>query len=223
MFFCFFNILQNILIFALRVENNSFPRPLSSEEEKKYFKKAKNKDKKAIEILINHNLRLVAHIVKKYYSNSNDQEDLISIGTIGLIKAVKNYDFTKNIKFATFASRCIENEILMYFRQIKKNINSLYLMEDSSSLNNNFYDPEKQKDIFEIVDFRCKTYLLYDFINKILTKRERNVLIFRYGLYSKIPLTQKETAKKLNISRSYVSRIEKKAVKKLSKKFKKIY
>lgn len=223
MFFCFFNILQNILIFALRVENNSFPRPLSKEEEEKFFKKAKAKDKKAIEILIKHNLRLVAHIVKKYYFNSNDQEDLISIGTIGLIKAVKNYDFTKNIRFATFASRCIENEILMYFRQIKKNINNLYLMEDSSSLNNNFYDSEKQKDVFEIVDFRCKSYLLYAFINKILTKRERSVIIFRYGLYSKTPLTQKETAKKLKISRSYVSRIEKKAVEKLSKEFKKIY
>lgn len=223
MFFCFFNLLQNILIFALRVESNSFPRPLSKEEEKKYFKKAKNNDKKAIEILIKHNLRLVAHIVKKYYSNSNDQEDLISIGTIGLIKAVKNYDFTKNIKFATFASRCIENEILMYFRQIKKNINNLCLMEDSSNLNNDFYDPEKQRDIFEIVDFRCKSYLLYEFINKILTKRERSVIIFRYGLYSKIPLTQKETAKKLKISRSYVSRIEKKAVEKLSREFKKSY
>ena len=221
------NILQHVLIFALRIEKNSFPRPLTKEEEIKCFKKIKENDEAARETLIKHNLRLVAHIVKKYYSSTNDQDDLISIGTVGLIKAVKNYDFEKNIKFATYASRCIENEILMYFRQIKKNCSGSFLNYDSSFGSDktyfNFNELVADSDILEIVDLRCKSFELYKFIDRFLTEREKKVLVYRYGLYDRIPLTQQQTSKKLNISRSYVSRIEKKAIEKLSKEFQKIY
>ncbi len=222
------NMLQHVLFFALRVEKNSFPRPLTREEEEECFFKIKNDDEIAKETLIKHNLRLVAHIVKKYYYSIDDQDDLISIGTIGLIKAVKSYDFEKKIKFATYASRCIENEILMYFRQIRKNVNGKVVNGDISVFKKdnacfNFNDLVEENDIFDIVDLRCKSKELYDFINKFLTKREKKVLVYRYGLYGRIPLTQQETSKKLNISRSYVSRIEKKAILKLSREFKKIY
>lgn len=222
------SILQHILFFALRIEKNSFPRPLTKEEQDQCFRKIKNKDKTAIDMLINHNLRLVAHIVKKYYSSSNDQDDLISIGTIGLIKAVKNYDAEKKIKFATYASRCIENEILMYFRQIKRNFSGVVFNLDSSSkgnenINFNLNNFIEETDVLDIVDLRCKSKELYCFMDRFLTKREKKVLVYRYGLYGMIPLTQQETSKKLNISRSYVSRIEKKAIEKLAKEFKKIY
>ena len=120
-------ILQYVLFFALRLENNSFPKPLSKKQEQECFEKLKGNSKEAFDELVNHNLRLVAHIVKKYYVSVNDQDDLISIGTIGLIKAVKGYDYNKKIKFATYASRCIENEILMYFRQLKKSVNDIYI------------------------------------------------------------------------------------------------
>ncbi len=128
------NILQYILFFSLRIEKASFPKPLSKKQEQAYFEKINNNDNTAKEMLIKHNLRLVAHITKKYYY-SNDKDDLISIGTIGLIKAVNSYDLKKNIKFATYASRCIENEILMHFRQIKKNLNNVYLIDNTRNLN----------------------------------------------------------------------------------------
>ena len=227
MFVCFINIIQHILFFALRLEKSSFPSPLNKKEEEECFKKIRKNDFLAREILIKHNLRLVAHIVKKYYSNLLDQDDLISIGTVGLIKAVKSYDYEKKIKFATYASRCIENEILMYFRQIRKNVNTVCL-NTSNYFNNSkacLYSADlvEENDILEIVDLRCKSSMLYTLINKILSLREKNVLIYRYGLYKKTPLTQQQTAKKLNISRSYVSRIEKKAIEKLVLEFKKKY
>lgn len=221
------NILQHALLFALRIEKTSFPKPLSKKKELECFERIRKNDEKAKEILIKHNLRLVAHIVKKYYFCLDDQEDLISIGTIGLIKAVKSFNFEKKIKFATYASRCIENEILMYFRQIKKNVNNLYLVDDfkylngqnsNISINNKLVE---DTDIIEIVDIRFKSEVLYELINKFLTPREKNVLVCRYGLYGKTPLTQQQTAKILKISRSYVSRIEKKAIEKLTKRFKK--
>ncbi len=224
------HILQHIIFFALRIENSSFPKPLSKEEEECCFNKIKQGQNVGYwsNILIKHNLRLVAHIVKKYYSSLNDQDDLISIGTIGLIKAVRSYDFEKNIKFATYASRCIENEILMHFRQAKKNANSLYLNDIKNLFKNNNYISVSntladENDVLEMVDLRCKSYLLYSYIEKFLTNRERMVLIYRYGLYNKTPLTQQETANKLKISRSYVSRIEKKAIQKLCEEFKKKY
>ena len=215
------------MLFALRLEKSSFPRPLNKKEEKECFKKIKENDNVAREILIKHNLRLVAHIVKKYYSTSADQDDLISIGTVGLIKAVKSYDYEKKIKFATYASRCIENEILMYFRQIRKNVNTVCLDSSKYFNNSKIYlysnDLVEENDILDIVDLRCKSSMLYELINKILSLREKNVLIYRYGLYKKTPLTQQQTAKKLKISRSYVSRIEKKAIEKLILEFKKRY
>ena len=222
------NILQHIMFFALRIEKTSFPKPLSREEEAKCFEQIKNNNKLARDRLIKHNLRLVAHIVKKYYIANDDQDDLISIGIIGLIKAVKSFKYEKKIKFETYASRCIENEILMHFRQLKKNVTSLYIDDifESSSKLGCFLratNTEEENDILDIVDRRCKANYLYSLINLFLTKREKKVLIYRYGLYGKIPLTQQETAKKLKISRSYVSRIEKKAIEKLTKKFKKTY
>ncbi len=227
MFVCLFNIIHHVMFFALRLEKSSFPKPLSKEEEKECFKKIRKNDSFARELLIKHNLRLVAHIVKKYYSTLTDQDDLISIGTIGLIKAVKSYDYEKKIKFATYASRCIENEILMYFRQTRKNVNTVCL-DNSTYFNNSkiyLYSTEfmEENDILEIVDLRCKGSMLYELINKILSLREKKVLVYRYGLYKKTPLTQQQTAQKLKISRSYVSRIEKKAIEKLVIEFKKKY
>ena len=213
------------MFFALKIEKKSFPRPLSKKKEIYYFEKIKQKDETAKEVLIKHNLRLVVHIVKKYYSNMNEQEDLISIGTIGLIKAVKNFDHEKKIKFATYASKCIENEILMYFRHIKKNVNTV-CFENSTNFNSSsalLYSKNQMEetDILDIVNLRYKSDILYKLINTVLTKRERYILIYRYGLYKTIPLTQQQTAKKLNISRSYISRLEKKAIIKLYKEFKK--
>ena len=193
MFVCFINVIQHIMLFALRLEKSSFPRPLNKKEEKECFKKIKENNYVAREILIKHNLRLVAHIVKKYYSTSADQDDLISIGTVGLIKAVKSYDYEKKIKFATYASRCIENEILMYFRQVRKNVNTVCLDSSNYFNNSKIYlysnDLVEENDILEIVDLRCKSSMLYELINKILSLREKSVLIYRYGLYKKTLLT----------------------------------
>lgn len=219
-------ILQHILFFALHIERNTFPKPLSSQKEREYFEKMKDKDKTARDLLIKHNLRLVAHIAKKYYSSTNDQDDLISIGAIGLIKAIESYDFEKGIRFATYASRCIENEILMHFRSLKKSANDVYINDtidtdkDGNSLS--FSDILADDDnIVDIVELKCKSDALYKYVEDVLGEREKKVIMMRYGLYGGTPLTQRETAKKLNISRSYVSRIEKKALHILNKAFNK--
>ncbi len=221
---CLPEILQFVLIFALRFENSSFPKPLSVKQEKKYFEKL-NTSKHAFEMLVKHNLRLVAHIVKKYYVSINDQDDLISIGAIGLIKAVKGFDYRKKIKFATFASRCIENEILMYFRQLKKTSNDVYIGDENckdENSNSLFYSNMliSDDDVEKIVELNINKQKVYHLIQTNLSERERKVIIYRYGLFKHIPLTQKETAKKLLISRSYVSRIEKKALQILKSEFK---
>ena len=211
-------VLQCVLAFSLRLEKSSFPKPLSTTEENKCFNKMKRcDDKKSFDLLVKHNLRLVAHIVKKYYISANDQDDLISIGTIGLIKAVKRYDFKKKIKFATYASRCIENEILMYFRSLKKSANDLFIGDGSGKdengnlllYSNLLISPENVEDS---VDLNLKKDKIYEIMQEVLTEREQKVLTYRYGLYNTTPLTQSETAKCLNISRSYVSRLEKKAI-----------
>lgn len=211
-------ILQCVLVFSLRLEKNSFPKPLSIRQENECFKKLKShNDKQSFDLLVKHNLRLVAHIVKKYYVSVNDQDDLISIGTIGLIKAVKCYDFQKKIKFATYASRCIENEILMYFRRLKKSTNDMFIGDGSGKdengnlmlYSNLLISPE---NVEESVDLNMKKTRIYEIMKKVLTIREQNVLIYRYGLFNTTPLTQNETAKRLKISRSYVSRLEKKAL-----------
>lgn len=219
-------ILQHILFFALHIERNTFPKPLSAQKERECFERMKENEGEARDLLIKHNLRLVAHIAKKYYSSTNDQDDLISIGTIGLIKAIESYDFEKGIKFATYASRCIENEILMHFRSLKKSANDVYINDtidtdkDGNSLS--FSDIlADDGDVVDIVELKCKSDELYKYVEDVLTEREKKVIMMRYGLYGGVPLTQRETAKKLNISRSYVSRIEKKALGILNRAFNK--
>ena len=223
----FFSLLEfamsKLLFFALHLESSSFPRPLSKKEEEKYFFEYKNGDEKARTVLIEHNLRLVAHIVKKYYYSAAEQDDLISIGTIGLIKAVESFDIEKNSRFASYASRCIENEILMYFRSIKKNVCEVYFDEpidvdkDGNPLTLMDIIP-CDDSIIDDVDLKIKSEKLYEYVKK-LDKRELTVISLRYGLSGNAPLTQREISEKLNISRSYVSRIEKHALNKLRKMF----
>lgn len=218
-------ISKGFLFFALHIKNgNSFPPALSAKDEKEYIAKYKQGDINAKNILIEHNLRLVAHITKKYSSNSNEQDDLISIGTIGLIKAVNTFDGAKGIKLATYASKCIENEVLMYFRSLKKSAQDVSINEpiDSDSEGN----PLTLMDIVCVEDTiaddisdRIEMTKLYRYVEELDDEREKEIIVMRYGLYGTVPLTQKQIAKKLDISRSYVSRIEKRVLEKLRKKF----
>lgn len=217
--------LSNLLYLALHIEGNgSFPKPLSAEKEQMYFKLKEQGDANARNKLVEHNLRLVAHIAKKYYSSTNDQDDLISIGTIGLIKAVNTFTYDKGTRFATYAARCIENEILMHFRNVKKTAGDVYISEpiDNDSEGNTitlmdvFCDEES---LIDNIDLKIKAEKLYGFINKDLDERERIIIKLRYGLCGYQPLTQREIAQRLKISRSYVSRIEKKALRVLRKQF----
>ena len=219
------NLFDNFMFLILYISNgSSFPKPLTAKEEQHYYEKFKAGDESARDILIERNLRLVAHVIKKYYSNISDQEDLISIGTIGLIKGINSYKPCKGTKLATYAARCIENEILMYFRSQRKNQNETLISspieidEDGNSLT--YMDIVcEEDDLAENIDLKINTRRLYDYIES-LEKREKTIITLRYGLYNTKPLTQKEVAKKLDISRSYVSRIEKKALEKLKVKFK---
>lgn len=212
------SILSNLFFFALHVDSrNVFPKPLSKKEEEEYFKLMGKGDSNARTKLIEHNLRLVAHIIKKYYSNIKEQDELISIGTIGLIKAVSTFDYSKGNRFATYASRCIENEILMHFRAKKKSSSDIYIDEpietdkdgNQLALSDIIGDDE---DIIEKIDLSIRSGQLYKFLEQCLDSREMEVIKLRYGLYGCYPLTQREVSDKLNISRSYVSRIEKKAL-----------
>lgn len=206
------------LYFALHLTaSGSFPRPLTAAQERECLQKIKEGDQQARDYFIEHNLRLVAHIIKKYYASYKEQEDLISIGTIGLIKAVGTFDSNKGIRFATYASRCIENEILMHFRGRKKYAQDLYIQDpidvdtDGNALT--LMDIMAQDgDILEDVDRKLKSDRLHSYINQALDAREQQVIRLRYGLDGKAPMAQREVASLLGISRSYVSRIEKKAV-----------
>ncbi len=219
------NAMGNIFSLALHVLNsNTFPKPLSYEKEQEYFKKMSEGDIDAKNKLIEHNLRLVTHIIKKYYSTASDHDDLVSIGTIGLIKAVTTFDYTKGTKFATYASRCIENEILMTFRKKKKENGNVLLNDpiDTDSEGNSLTLLDtitENDDILDNYINKTMTENLYVAINKKLTGREKNIIMLRYGLNDSAPLTQMEVAQKLDISRSYVSRIEKKALLKLREEF----
>lgn len=224
--FEFLNFLgQYVCFFLLHVcGNGSFPKPLSAKEEKEYLKKAANGDTTARNMLVERNLRLVAHIIKKYYSTQSDQDDLVSIGTIGLIKAINTYDMNKNIKLSSYASRCIENEILMHFRNLKKTSQDISLNEaiDSDKDGNplSLMDVLSVDDnIFESIDLKLNKSKLYSYINSELNDREKQVIILRYGLNGKKPMPQREIADLLNVSRSYISRIETKALKTLRKKY----
>lgn len=204
----------------------SFPKALNKTEEAKQLERMANGDKNARRILIEHNLRLVAHIIKKYYSNINDQEDLISIGTIGLIKAIDSFDYTKGIKLSSYASKCIENEILMFFRSGKKTAQDISINEpiesDSDGNALTIMDTMATDDtIIDTIDVKMKMEKLYGFMNDKLSMREKNIILLRYGLGGKPPMPQREVAKKLGISRSYVSRIEKKALEVLREQFEK--
>ena len=221
----FIELLRNLFFFALHVDNSSvFPKPLSKKEEEKYFIKMSDGNEFARTKLIEHNLRLVAHIVKKYASTADEQDDLISVGTVGLIKAVSTFDHTKGAKFATYASRCIENEILMQFRAAKKSAADIYINEpvetDKDGNSISLIDLiDDGTDIHEQVDMLIRSRQLYNFLTECLENRELELIIYRYGLYGSMPHTQNETAEKLGISRSYVSRIEKRAINKLKKMF----
>ena len=218
-------LMLNGLFFTLRLAGNtgSFPRALSREEEQYYLKKMSEGDTDARDKLIEHNLRLVAHIIKKYYNPNGDQDDLISIGTIGLIKGVSTFKPDKNVKLATYASRCIENEILMYFRAQRKLQGELSLSEslDAEGESNAL----ELMDVVRVDDTMLEDLELRDACAKIrrcvgcLSPREAHIIRLRYGLDDRAPLTQREIATLCGISRSYVSRIEKKALLKLKNCF----
>jgi len=216
-------LMMHGLYTSLRVSNiNSFPRPLKSDEEEKYLKLAASGDINARNKLIEHNLRLVAHIIKKYYVNASDQDDLISIGTIGLIKAISSFQGSHGTKLATYAARCIENEILMHFRAQKHILTEVSLSDplDTDGDGNilELIDIVSTDDeILERIDSVETSKKIQKLVNSVLDDREKSIIIMRYGLSNKPPMPQREVAKVLNISRSYVSRIEKKALEKLRK------
>lgn len=216
---------QYICFFILHVcGGGSFPKPLSEKQEKIYLERAANGDKEARNKLVEHNLRLVAHIIKKYYGMQSEQDDLVSIGTIGLIKAVDTYDMNKNIRLSSYASRCIENEILMHFRNAKKSAQDISLNEtiDTDKDGNplTLLDIMAVDDnIIDTLDLKFNSRKLGQYINEELDEREKKIIILRYGLDGNEPMTQKNVAKLLNISRSYVSRIETRALKILKKRF----
>ena len=221
------NFIKSIFLFPSLTgsySNSLFLEPLSQEEEDKYLKLLENGDSEARNKLIEHNLRLVAHIVKKYHDEANMQDDLISIGTIGLIKGIDTYRKNKNVRLTTYCARCIQNEILMYYRSNNKYSKNISINEGIG------FDKEGNEitilDVLKAdkVDFALELHekenikLLTEYFN-VLNKREKEILILRYGLNNNDELTQKDIAKKLHISRSYVSRIEKRALTKLLREF----
>lgn len=219
-------LLLSAVYMILRVQGSggSFPRPLTSEEEQNLVQRMLDGEKQARDLLIEHNLRLVAHIVKKYYAEPSEQDDLISIGTIGLIKAVSTYRPDKKVKLATYASRCIENEILMHFRANRKTASEVSLSEtlDSDGDGNSLALMDviscEDENLHEI-ELSDRYQQMYKYMNTYLDEREKQVITLRYGLGGREPLTQREIAGKYGISRSYVSRIEKKALHKLEEAF----
>lgn len=222
----FFLMLKNLLIFSSYVENkNSFPKPLSHEMEAEYLNRAANGDKEAVELLIKHNLRLVAHIAKKY-GNYPDSDELISIGSIGLIKAINTFQQGKGTQLATYAARCIENEILMTLRVNKKHRNNVSLSEpvgtDREGNEITLIDlvSLEEDSVINDVENRLLIEKLMEVVKKNLDKREYEIITMRYGLNNTPALTQREVAKKFQISRSYISRIEKKAICKIREKIK---
>lgn len=219
-------LMLNSLFFSLRVSDGggSFPRPLKADEERMYLERYAAGDLEARNVLIEHNLRLVAHIVKKYYTQSSNQDDLISIGTIGLIKGISTFKADKNVRLATYASRCIENEILMHFRSQKKLQGEVSLSDtldgdgDGNSLS--LMDViSVDEDMLENLDARDSCIQVRQYVERCLSDREKMIITMRYGLNNQPPKTQREIAAQSGISRSYVSRIEKKALKKLKDAF----
>jgi len=214
-------LFANTLLFSLRLSGGgSFPRPLSAAEEREWLARYAQGDPEARNVLIERNLRLVAHIIKKYYTQNSDQEDLVSIGTIGLIKGISSFDPTKGARLATYAARCIENEILMYFRSQKKLQNEVSLSDS--------IDSDREGDALQLMDVvgvddtmledlydRDSALRLRSLVQTCLSTREAEIIRLRYGLGGALPLTQREVASAFGISRSYISRIEKRALEKL--------
>ncbi|MCH5296945.1 MAG: RNA polymerase sporulation sigma factor SigK [Ruminococcus sp.] len=225
MFDLFSMLGQYLCFFILHVcGSGSFPKPLSEKQEREYLEQAANGSVDARNKLVEHNLRLVAHIIKKYYGTQGEQDDLVSIGTIGLIKAINTFNMDKNIRLSSYASRCIENEILMHFRYSKKSSQDISLNETIDTDKDG--NPLTLLDIMSVddniideLDMKFNQGKLAQFINEELNEREKQIIIMRYGLNGNKPMTQNSVAKKMNISRSYVSRIETKALKTLKKRF----
>ncbi len=219
------NLLSNLLFFILHVTDaDSFPKPLSKKEEEQALRELSEGSEEARKKLIEHNLRLVAHIIKKYYSNYSEQDDLISIGTIGLIKGINSFKPEKGTRLATYCARCIENEILMYFRNAKKLSQEMSFSDPIDTDNEG--NPLTLMDIIAIddtivddIDTKNKLKKLVVFLKEMPENRDKLILVKRYGLDGETPLTQKEVAKEMGISRSYVSRIEKRVLSELKAKF----
>ena len=217
-------LLAHAMLLSLHLSNGSFPRPLSAKEERECVARMLEGDMDARNTLIEHNLRLVAHVVKKYYTRTEEQDDLVSVGTIGLIKGVSSYRPEKGTRLATYAAKCIENEILMYFRSRKKLQGEISLNDtldaDSDGDALSFLDVVGVEDTMYLdIQDRDDCLLVRKLVRDCLTEREREVVTMRYGLGGKMPRTQREVAQKLGISRSYVSRIEKRALQKLEEAF----
>ena len=220
-----FSLFSNLLVLILHITNaESFPPPLSKKEEAETINEMISGSETAKEKLIKHNLRLVAHIIKKYYSTYSDQDDLISIGTIGLIKGINSFKPEKGTKLATYVSRCIENEILMYFRNIKKTSQEISFSEPIDIDNEG--NPLTLMDIISIddtiiddIDYKEKLKKTIEIIDNIKNKRDKQIIVMRYGLNGNLPMTQNEVAKVLKISRSYVSRIEKRIIEMIRAEF----
>ena len=215
-------LMLSSLLYSLQLQTGSFPKPLTAQEERHYLTLASQGDLEARNVLIERNLRLVAHIMKKYYTQTADQEDLISIGTIGLIKGISTFDDSKGVRLATYAARCVENEILMYFRSQKKSSQDVslsdYIETESDGAALSLMDVvAEDADLLETISDREIVRALGVAVNRCLTEQERLVIVLRYGLEGKLPLRQREVAEVTDISRSYVSRIEKKALEKLRK------
>ena len=210
------------LLYSLQLQTGSFPKPLSEQEERLYLEKAAQGDLQARNVLIERNLRLVAHIMKKYYTQTADQEDLISIGTIGLIKGITTFDYSKGVRLATYAARCVENEILMYFRSQRKSSQDVslsdYIESGSDGAALSLMDVVAEEgDLLESITDREMARTLTGAVRTHLSEQERQVIVLRYGLEGQQPLRQREVADVTGISRSYVSRIEKRALEKLRK------
>lgn len=215
-------LILSSLFYSLQLHSGSFPKPLSAEEERRYLARSAQGDMEARNILVERNLRLVAHVMKKYYALSSDQENLISIGTIGLIKGITTFDMSKGARLATYAARCVENEILMYFRSQRKSAQDVSLSDyidtgaDGAPLA--LMDViSEDGDLIDEVSARESAALLRRAVDTCLTEQEREVIFLRYGLNGEIPLRQRQVAERTGISRSYVSRIEKRALQKLRK------
>ncbi|GIN38584.1 MULTISPECIES: RNA polymerase sporulation sigma factor SigK [Heyndrickxia] len=217
-------LFKELIFLVSYVKNNAFPQPLSASDERKYLKKMAHGDDEARNILIEHNLRLVAHIVKKFENTGEDVEDLISIGTIGLIKAIESYSEGKGTKLATYAARCIENEILMHLRALKKTKKDVSLHDpigqDKEGNEISLIDVLKSdaEDVFDTIQLSMELEKVKEYID-VLDEREKEVIIGRFGLDLQKEKTQREIAKELGISRSYVSRIEKRALMKMFHEF----